>query len=185
LVVCLNYILLKKIMMKILKTILLALVILTAGGCDQVQEKLSGLMGHKTSEQSVQSVRELIGQAKFNEAIDRAEAAWDSTPESLRGELAILAARANAVEARDDRAIYFLEQASQRLNLMDSDLLTDTFFERLRANPDFLAVLAKLSRDSHSLAPNASGRESSDASASVGSGGPSASAGGVSVKLPN
>ena len=175
----------QKIMIKFLSTVLLALVILMTGGCDQVREKLGGLMGHETSDQSVQSVRELIGQAKFKEAIDRAEAAWDSTPESLRGELAILAARANAVEARDDRAIYFLEQASRRLNLMDSDLLTDTFFERLRANPDFLTVLAKLSSDSHLLTPQVSGRESSDASASVGSGGPSASAGGVSVKLPN
>tara|TARA_B110000503_G_scaffold82461_1_gene125801 strand:- start:2724 stop:3242 length:519 start_codon:yes stop_codon:yes gene_type:complete len=171
--------------MKFLTTLLLMFSLATTAGCDQVRDKLGALVGKESPEHRVQDVSRLVDQAKFKEAVERAESAWESVPESLKGDLALLAARANAAQALDDRALYFLEQASRRLNLMDADLLTDAFFERLLTNADFLALIASRGgTNPESATSSANGTESLDATASVGRGGVSASAGGVSVKLP-
>ncbi len=171
----------------------LASVSLTA--CDQLREKLASVIGSKSPEDTLLSVRGNLESGKFKEAKAEAEP-FATKPGARQAEFALAAAQACGNLGEVSQALDYLAIALKAGAVSSDALMADRNFESIRTDIRFVSLLT--GQSSTASAGNAS---ASAASASQAAPAPKAAepatairmdgqgievkAGSISIKLPN
>ena len=171
----------------------LASVSLTA--CDQLREKLASVIGSKSPEDTLLSVRGNLESGKFKEAKAEAEP-FATKPGARQAEFALAAAQACGNLGEVSQALDYLAIALKAGAVSSDALMADRNFESIRTDIRFVSLLT-----GQSSTASAGGASATAASASQAATAPKAAepatairmdgqgievkAGSISIKLPN
>ena len=171
----------------------LASVSLTA--CDQLREKLASVIGSKSPEDTLLSVRGNLESGKFKEAKAEAEP-FATKPGARQAEFALAAAQACGNLGEVSQALDYLAIALKAGAVNSDALMADRNFESIRTDIRFVSLLT-----GQSSTASAGGASATAASASQAAPAPKAAepatairmdgqgievkAGSISIKLPN
>ena len=173
--------------------VVLASISLTA--CDQLREKLASVIGSKSPEETLVSVRNNLETGKFKEAKAEAEP-YAAKPGARQAEFALAAAQACGNLGEVSQALDYLAIALKAGAVSSDALMADRNFESIRTDIRFVSLLT-----GQSSTASAGGASATAASASQAAPAPKAAepatairmdgqgievkAGSISIKLPN
>jgi len=175
--------------------VVLASISLTA--CDQLREKLASVIGSKSPEETLVSVRNNLETGKFKEAKAEAEP-YAAKPGARQAEFALAAAQACGNLGEVSQALDYLAIALKAGAVSSDALMADRNFESIRTDIRFVSLLtgqsstasagsasaSAASAPAPQAAPAATAAEPATAIRMDGQG-IEVKAGSISIKLPN
>lgn len=181
---------------KIIKVVSrMALVIgLGAGlsGCDQLREKIAGVIQPKTAQQALEGASQQFSAAQYQKAIEEAQP-FAEKPGQWQMPLALLLARSYAMTGNAEQALAYLELAARSGALDRPALMFEPAFDAMRTDLRFVSFVAGMGAGAPATAQPAPAPTPAPAvaapaaapgvSVQIGPGGASASTGGVSVRV--
>ena len=170
-----------------LAVFLLSLSILS--GCDDAREKIASAISPATAAEVTANVSRQIGAGQFQQAIEEGESYLASNADAS-GKLAWELAKASAQAKDADRAVRYASAAIQAGAASSVELMSEPLLEPVRTDLRMVSLAAGMSprADGAAAASPAQAQQpvaTGDAQATIGEQGVSASAGDVSVKLPD
>lgn len=170
---------------RLLRASLLALVCGAGGllaGCEGARESVAAAIRPASAQDVAGALRQQIGQGKFREAHDEG-AAYLADKKDADGAVAWETAKASAQAGLADDAIRYAALAVRAHAVPAEGLLAEPLLEPVHTDPRLLALVtgAGTAATTGTGKPAAAG----EAQATIGAGGVKASAGDVSVELPN
>lgn len=175
---------------KLAAPVLLALCVATSlmAGCDSTRQSVAEAIRPASAAEKAGALREQIAKGDFGQA-SRDGAAWLADNRDPSGAVAWETAKASAQAGKLDEAIRFAGMAVQGAAVEPVRLMSEPMLEPVRVDPRLVALAAGMAPavadDTQAKAPAAGPAQPAAASATIGAGGVKASAGDVSVELPD
>jgi len=172
---------------------LLALISLSA--CDQVRERVASLIGSKSAEETLVSVRSNMASGKFKEVKAEAEL-HANKPGDRQAEFAFVTAQACVKLGEVSQALDYLAIALKAGLVSSAALMVDPSFESIRTDIRFVTLLTIQSSTAVSGSATVSATTTTQAASAASAAEPAAvirmdgqgievKAGSTSIKLPN
>lgn len=152
-------------------------------GCDQLREKLASAIQPKTSQEALALASQKLSSGEYQKAIEEAQPYVKDAGDQQQP-LALVMARAYGSLGNAEQALAFLTLAAQAGPLDRTALMTDASFASIVTDIRFVSFVAALASTEPAKQPPAPTATTGGTSVQLGNGGISATAGGVSVRLP-
>jgi len=158
------------------------LIVCSLAGCDQFREKLAALLQDKTPQQINQEAQNALAEGDPKKALELTKPYLEK-PKYAEPPLLLTTARAYAQLGDVSQMISILNILIQTQALDKTQLMNDGAFESVRTDIRFVSWLANVSSDSDRKQLDILTESAPGVSAEINSGGVSARAGNVSVKI--
>jgi uncharacterized membrane-anchored protein len=176
-----------------LQVMVLGVLALSLSGCDQLRSKVADLIAPQSPQDALKAATALLDAGEYPQARDKAVARVEKQDAPLRGEFALVAAKAYAYLGDVDGVIRYLTIAVSSLDLSPDEPMSDPAFQELRTNVRFLQAITQLTPQRPAPSKSQQSEKAQGIEANSGAGtqikmngnGTEVRAGDIVIKLPN